>query len=45
MDIFVWNPADMPGVPGKLIEHELDIDPNTKPIKQRHQCFAQDKKM
>jgi hypothetical protein len=43
-DIFTWNPADMPGVPREWIEHELHLDPLTKPIKQRLRRFAQDKK-
>jgi hypothetical protein len=32
-DIFVWKPADMPGVPTELIEHELHLDPKAKPVK------------
>jgi hypothetical protein len=44
-DIFTWKPADMPGVPRELIEHELHVDPNAKPIKQHLYCFSQDKKM
>jgi hypothetical protein len=44
-DIFVWKPADMPGVPRELIDHELHVDPNAKPVKQRLHRFAQDKKM
>jgi hypothetical protein len=36
-DIFAWKPADMPGVPGELIEHELHVDPNAMPIKQHLQ--------
>jgi hypothetical protein len=43
-DIFAWKPADMPGVPRELIEHELCLDPLTKPVKQRLRCFTQDKK-
>jgi hypothetical protein len=34
----------MSGVPRKLIEHELHINLNAKPIKQHLQCFDQDKK-
>jgi hypothetical protein len=34
----------MPGVPSVLIEHELHLDPNAKPIKQQLHHFAQDKK-
>jgi hypothetical protein len=43
-DIFAWKPADMPGVPRELIEHELHLDPKAKPVKQRLHCFTQDKK-
>jgi hypothetical protein len=34
----------MPGVPRELIEHELHLDPQLKPVKQRLCCFTQDKK-
>jgi hypothetical protein len=34
----------MPGVPRKLIEHELDVDPNAKTVKQHLRHFAQDQK-
>jgi hypothetical protein len=34
----------MPGVPRELIEHELHLDPKTKPIKQQLHHFVQDKK-
>jgi hypothetical protein len=34
----------MPGVPRELIEHELHLDPKTKPIKKRLRHFAQVKK-
>jgi hypothetical protein len=34
----------MPGVPRKLIEHELHPDPKAKPVKQRLCHFTQDKK-
>jgi hypothetical protein len=30
-DIFAWKPSDMPGVPRRLIEHSLNIDPNATP--------------
>jgi hypothetical protein len=36
-------PVDMPGVPSKLIEQELHLDPKAKPIKQRLRHFTQDK--
>jgi hypothetical protein len=34
----------MPGVPRKLIEHELQLDPKAKPVKQWLYHFTQDKK-
>jgi hypothetical protein len=34
----------MPGVPRELIEHELHLNPSTKPVKQHLHHFAQDKK-
>jgi hypothetical protein len=34
----------MSEVPRESIEHELNIDPNAKPVKQRLQHFAQGKK-
>jgi hypothetical protein len=32
--MFAWRPADMPGIPREIAEHELKIFPNAKPIKQ-----------
>jgi hypothetical protein len=43
-DIFAWKPADMPGVPRELIEHELHMDLKAKPVNQRLHHFVQDKK-
>jgi hypothetical protein len=43
-DIFAWKPADMPGVPREMIEHELHLDPQAQPVKQRLRHFTQDKK-
>jgi hypothetical protein len=40
-DIFAWKPADMSGVLGELIEHELHLEPKAKPVKQRLRRFAQ----
>jgi hypothetical protein len=33
-DRLAWKPADMPGVPRELIEHELHLKPKAKPIKE-----------
>ena len=43
-DIIAWKPSDMPRVPRELIEHTLNVDPNSKPIKQKLRRFSQDKK-
>ena len=42
--MFAWKPADMPGVPRELIEHELRISPSAKPIRQKLRRFTQDRK-
>ena len=43
-DIFAWKLADMPGVPRELVEHKLDLNPGSKPVKQRLRWFSPDKK-
>jgi hypothetical protein len=43
-NIITWKPADISEVPRELIEHELHLDPTTKPVKQRLHHFTQDKK-
>jgi hypothetical protein len=42
--MFVWKPADMPGVPRHLIEHSLNVSKTARPIKQKLRRFAHDKK-
>jgi hypothetical protein len=34
----------MPGIPREVIEHLLDIMPNTRPIKQCPRCFDDEKR-
>jgi hypothetical protein len=43
-DIFVWKPTDMPGVPRELVEHKIDVNKGSKPVKQRLRRFSPDKK-
>jgi hypothetical protein len=33
-EIIVRCPSDMPGVPRKLVEHALNVDPKARPVKQ-----------
>jgi hypothetical protein len=35
VSVFVWKPADMPGVPRLLIEHSLNVSKTVRPIKQK----------
>jgi hypothetical protein len=44
-DIFAWKPADMPGVPRKLVEHRIDLHEGSKHVKQRLRRFAPNKKV
>jgi hypothetical protein len=44
VSVFVWKPIDMPGVPWEFIEHSFDVSETAKPIKQKLQRFARDKK-
>ncbi|WVZ70794.1 hypothetical protein U9M48_019431 [Paspalum notatum var. saurae] len=41
--MFAWKPADMPGVPRELAEHQLKVFLNAKPIKQRLRRFTPEK--
>jgi len=33
VDVFMWKPTDMPGMPRELIEHSLNVSVTAKPIK------------
>jgi hypothetical protein len=43
-EIFGWCPSDMPGVPRKLVEHALNVDPKAKPVKQPLRRFDEPKR-
>ena len=38
-DIFAWSPSDMSGISREVAEHSLDIQPNSKLVKQRLRRF------
>jgi hypothetical protein len=42
-DIFAWKPADMLGVPRRLIEHSLNVDPKAAPKRQHLRHFADER--
>jgi hypothetical protein len=39
-DVFAWNHEDMPGIDPSIIVHRLNIDPGSRPVKQRRKTFA-----
>jgi hypothetical protein len=43
-DVFVWQPADMPGVSRELAEHKLKVYPQARPIRQKLRRFTPDKR-
>jgi hypothetical protein len=43
-DIFVWKPANMPGVPRNRIEHSLNANPKATPKRQHLRRFADDRR-
>jgi hypothetical protein len=43
-EIFVWCPSNMPGVPRKLIEYALNVDPKARPVKKPLRWFDKPKR-
>ncbi|GKF07492.1 hypothetical protein Tco_0041716, partial [Tanacetum coccineum] len=43
-DVFAWEPADMTGVPKRIIKHSLNVNPADKPIVQKRRTFSEEKK-
>jgi hypothetical protein len=44
IDIFVWSPSDMPGIPREVAEHAMEIQAGTKPVKQCLCRFNEEKR-
>ena len=44
MDIFAWQPSDMPCVPRELAEHPLNIKPDAKPVKKSLRRYGEDRR-
>ena len=42
-DVFAWMASDLSGVPRKVIEHNLAVCPNARPLKQKARCQAPEK--
>ena len=43
-DIFAWHPSDMPGIPHRLAEHNLNILKGYKPVNQTLRRFSEPKR-
>ncbi|XP_059634040.1 uncharacterized protein LOC132276573 [Cornus florida] len=39
-DVFAWSHLDMPGIDPSVSCHSLNVNPNAKPVKQKHRRFA-----
>ena len=40
IDVFAWQPSDIPGVPREVIEHHLVVCPHARPVKRKVQKQA-----
>ncbi|GKA45905.1 hypothetical protein Tco_0738701 [Tanacetum coccineum] len=43
MEVFAWEPADMPGVPRKIIEHALNVNHSLDLVCQKRRTFSREK--
>ncbi|GKD32355.1 reverse transcriptase domain-containing protein, partial [Tanacetum coccineum] len=43
MDDFAWEPADMTGIPRRIIEHSLNVNPSVEPVAQKRRVMASDR--
>ena len=43
-DVFSWSSSDLQGVSREIMEHELRVDPKSKPHKQRLRTMSEDRK-
>ncbi|XP_062167045.1 uncharacterized protein LOC133873343 [Alnus glutinosa] len=40
VDVFAWEHNEMPGIDSSVIEHQLNVYRNCRPVKQRRRTFA-----
>ncbi|GJY61516.1 reverse transcriptase domain-containing protein [Tanacetum coccineum] len=43
MGVFAWEPSDMTGVPRRIIEHTLNVNPSMDPVCQKRRTFSTEK--
>ncbi|XP_022849947.1 uncharacterized protein LOC111372035 [Olea europaea var. sylvestris] len=40
LDVFAWNPNDIPGISSTVAQHRLGVQPGAKPVKQKKRNLA-----
>ena len=40
IDVFAWSHEDMPGIAPEVIQHQLNVDPEWKPVQQKRRVFT-----
>ncbi|GKA08906.1 reverse transcriptase domain-containing protein [Tanacetum coccineum] len=40
IEVFAWEPANMTGVPRRIIEHSLNVNPSLEPFCQKRRTFS-----
>ncbi|KAL0400266.1 UNVERIFIED_CONTAM: hypothetical protein Sradi_2369900 [Sesamum radiatum] len=40
VDMFAWSPSDFKGIDPEVIVHRLNVDPMTRPVKQKKRSFG-----
>nr|GEW14748.1 reverse transcriptase domain-containing protein [Tanacetum cinerariifolium] len=43
MEVFVWEPSDMTGVPRRIIKHALNVNPSLGPVCEKLRTFSMEK--
>ncbi|GJR00497.1 hypothetical protein Tco_0523481 [Tanacetum coccineum] len=43
MGVFAWEPSDMTGVPRRIIEYMLNVNPSMDPACQKRRTFSMEK--
>ncbi|KAL0303748.1 UNVERIFIED_CONTAM: hypothetical protein Sradi_6242900 [Sesamum radiatum] len=40
VDVFAWSPSDFKGIDPEVVVHRLNVDPMTRPVKQKKRSFG-----
>ena len=40
LDVFAWSHENMPGIPTEIIQHKLNMNPESRLVQQRQRVFA-----